>query len=354
MTYDNIHNQQPDVDYTEEYRTIAATFIRRELGLLIGSGMSTADAPGVGIPTGSEMAKLMLRRAVMGDEDASNELLDKLAEKYPFEAIADFLVKKHPYHDFAAWLTENGGLADATPLPSHAKLAQLYELSPNSFPRRIFTTNFDTLLEDSLGEEIAIGITSENPGDLVLAKKKDLVAVVHLHGSIKYPKSLVYGERELTTTEGPLFDLFRASLATEIFVLVGYSLTDTNLRRVFFDVQRVVRVRSGLGKRTFAVSPADGNPATPNTAAGVARAIWGLRDTEHLPISAAQFFEKVFEAIDTFVLVDLRRRVAKALGKDEHTLLKMLETAAKPFGVIKPDDLLVYLSYIVPRLGEGK
>jgi len=288
----------------------------------------------------------MLRRAVLGDEkDASKPHVDGLADKYPFEAIAEYLRTKLPYHDLAEWLREEGGFAAARPRAAHQSLRELYELVPHRFPKTVFTTNFDTLIEDVFGDAYAHCITSENVAELQQARKEGKIAVVHLHGCTKYPKSIISGERQLATLEGPVFDLLRGALAIDIFVLVGYSLRDTNLRDVFFDVQRVADTRLGLKKRTFAVSPEEGHSRDETDEAGIAKTIWKLRDVDHIAASAVGFFQSVFSAAENVLTIEMRDEVAKALGKDAATLDKMLESAAQPIDVIKPIDLLVYLHY---------
>ena len=151
--------------YGENYKTIAGSLIRQELGLLLGAGMSAES----GIDIGSEMAKRMLRRAVLGDrqeDNQSNPVIEDLALKYPFESISRLLVTKLPYrqHGLGSWLRskDGGKLEVAKPTEAHKRLHDLYRLLPHRFPKMIFTTNFDTLIEDEFGEEESIGITSEN------------------------------------------------------------------------------------------------------------------------------------------------------------------------------------------------
>lgn len=326
--------------YAEHYRTIAESLVGGDLGLLIGAGMSKEGK----IPDGQELARRMLRRALGRDEgDESNEQIDQFAKVYPFEAIAEFLSQKKK-GKFVNWLKTKGGLSHGEPATSHKKLHDLYELVPN-FPGSIFTTNFDTLIEDAFPEERVCCITSENLGDLSDARDNDKISVIHLHGCIKYPRSIVFGERELSTLEGPIQDLFRAALATETFVLIGYSLADTNLRSVFFDVQRVADTRYGLQRRTFSVSPCDGDVANDESEAGVERQIWNQRDVDHIPATATEFCTTLFEAVENYINVVIREKVARALDETTDALEGLLETAAAPFATITKNDMLLYLFY---------
>jgi hypothetical protein len=338
---------------TEVYRAIAGSFWRGEVGLLIGAGMSAESDVGLG----STIARRMLRRAVLGEqqEDVSNPVIDQLAVQYPFEAIAEFLKEKVEYQDIAGWLRVQGGLGAVHPSKAHYLLRDLYGLVPASFPKVIFTTNFDTLIEDAFESE-AVCVTRVNLRDLIKARESGKIAVVHLHGALKHPDSIIAGEAALLDAEGPLFDLLRGALSTDIFVLAGYSLADTNLRSIFFDVQRVSKTRQGLQKRTkrtFAVSPAAGEYNDDASEASIARVMWKQRGVEHIPVGAGQFMALLYEATHNFIRFEMRQRVADKLGKTPEALDNLLDTAAKPFGVISPNDLLVYLYYSLTGL-EGK
>lgn len=339
--------------YKAALGSIAESLVRGEIGILIGAGMSTES----GVPAGSRMAKRMLRRAVFGPgtEDADDRpefsTIDSLAAQYPFEAISRLLQEHHQYKSFAAWLQEKGGLRTAEASAAHKKLHELYVYQRHNFPRFLFTTNFDMLIEEAFGDE-AIGVTTDNLHDLRKAREQNKVAVVHLHGSIDYPKSIIVGEGLLSHVEGPLFDLLRGALATEVFVLVGYSLADTNLRSVFFDVQRISETRFGLRKQTFVVSPAEGDSGDPATEAGLAQAIWAQRDVDHLPVRASTFFADLFDAVTDFLRIEVKDAVARALNVQTDTLDSMLRTAAEQFAIIEPFDLLVYLYYTLPPHGK--
>lgn len=336
--------------YQEAYTTIAECLRRSDIGFLIGAGMSLDS----GIEIGCELAKRMLRRASLGAPavDKEHPTLDILASSYPFEAIAEYLVEKLSDHDIAQWLCEDkqGGFDNAEPNNAHKYLHELWALIGRKFPSIIFTTNFDHLIEDEFGSD-AVCITSINISSLARVREQEKLAVVHLHGCVKFPDSIIFGEKEQSTVEGPVFDLFRATLATEVFVMIGYSLNDINIRHVFFDVQRVAKTRRGLNKRTFAISPASGNLQDPVSERAFVKKIWEMRGIEHLSLSANDFFKRLYEVSDQFALTQMRDKVAFNMKKTPDTLDAMLESATEPFDVIEPQDLLEYLYY---ALGSEK
>jgi NAD-dependent SIR2 family protein deacetylase len=345
-------NRRPDNLYQEAYASIAEHLRKGDVRFLIGAGMSRDG----GIDLGGGLAKRMLRRAALGPREVDNAhpTLDKVATSYPFEAIAEYLGKKLGNEAFVKWLCEKkqGGFDNAKPKDPHKYLYELWaSLGPKFLPM-VFTTNFDALIEDEFGSD-AMCVTSENMSALAEAKQGNKLAVVHLHGCVKFPKSIVFGEEKQTTLEGPVFDQFRASLATEVFVLIGYSLSDTNLRHVFFNVQRVAKTREGLTKRTFAAAPAGGSLEDPASEVTIAKEIWLQRGVDYLAVSAAEFFERVSADSGELAFMRMRDVVADALKKSPDTLNKMLESAAKPFEVIEPRDLLEYAyCAVAPGIAE--
>ena len=344
--------------YQEQIGTIADSFTRSELGLLIGAGMSIGSQ----IPDGLAMAQRMLRRAVLGrDQEANDQCaqVEKLAARYPFEAVAQFLNRKLAHHDLVNWLREQGNIGKAKPNDAHRHLRELRDHYPHVFPKIIFTTNFDTLIEDELnngrpaGHERARCLSSDNITDLPVARAARQIVVAHLHGCVTYPRSIVFGEKELATQRGTMFDLLRSALATDIFVIVGYSLGDTDLRTLFFDIQDIVETRRGLSKRTFAVSPAAGRLDDSRSEAAIAREFWDQRgNVEHLAMSAAEFLSTLSEAVTNHVMLKLKQEVAASLKMDIATLQSILQSAAEGFRVVKPEDLLIYLYYSLSPLEE--
>jgi hypothetical protein len=339
--------------------TIAKRLQRGEVGFLFGAGMSY----GTGICLGPELSKRMLRCKTLGVEKVDQEIphIDKIATSFPFEAIAELCSKskKNPTMDLLGLLQEIGGMKHAKLVKVHEHLLELYFLLGPNFPRELFTTNFDPLIEnalnnDSLKEPRAITVTTENLDDLHRAKEENKIAVVHLHGCISHPKSIICGEMRLATLEGTLLDLFKGHLSKDVFVFVGYSLSDTNLRYIFFDIQRESESRNRIKKDTFVVSPADGSLDDDCSEVSIIKSIWGLRgNVTHLPLSAEDFFYSLNLAIRNSVLFQARELVAQRLGTEPKVVDHMLESATADFQDLRPEDLLIYLFYVLTPLKVG-
>lgn len=329
--------------YLAEFDEISKGLANGEVGFFFGAGMSQ----GSGIHLGPELAKRMLRSAVYGVTRVEKESkIDDLATKYPFEAIAEFCRRKNNYQDLSEWLLEQGGIRKAEPIGAHKELHKLYDYLWPRFPSVLFTTNFDRLIEMELGDNKAVTVTTENLYDLRVAKKENKVAVVHLHGCVSYPKSLVAGEINQATLQGPLFDLLRAELAKDVFIFVGYSLSDTNLRQLFFDIQRISQTRYGLNKKTYIVSPAEGKLDDAGSEATIAREIWRLRGATHLALTAYDFFKSLRTATQNFLHYKAKAEVAERLvGGSIETLDSLLEGIAEKYSELEAKDLLLYLYY---------
>jgi len=106
-------------------------------------------------------------------------------------------------------------------------------------PFRAITTNYDLLIETILGEQNCISIT---PG-LPIPRANSHSKIYHVHGSIKSPQNMVvtssdyfnfinresYFSRKLSTT-----------LHENTVVILGYSLSDTNLKAILNDYKQSV------------------------------------------------------------------------------------------------------------------
>jgi hypothetical protein len=338
--------------YAAEIERIAGGLLRGEIGFLFGAGMSI----GSGISSGPEMAKKMLRFAVLGETKTTQPVpdIDEIATKYPFEAVSELCRTAGLFRDLSKWLKEYGGFKDPKQTKAHDDLKELYTFLIHHFPQILFTTNFDTLIEDALGREKggenSLPITSENLSDFHTARQEKKIAVIHLHGCIEYPGSLISGEERQAIAEGMLFDLFRSELAKQVFVFVGYSLSDTNLRSLFFDIQRVSKTRQGLDKRMYAVSPAKGDLSDPHSEASIAKKIWDLRDVTHLALRADEFFESLLQATVDFTVYKAKEYVSEKLRIDGESLQKMAQSLAEQVKyVIKWQDIILYLYYTLVR-----
>lgn len=131
-------------------------------------------------------------------------------------------------------------------LSDHQALARIPHFS------RIFTTNYDTLLEDTYGERMNVVRCSE---DCVKDLKE--VNLYKIHGDLACPDQLVITRNDyddLLSTEknqavwNKVFDAFVSSDV----LFIGYSLDDTNVQRVLKAVLDAVGAKR---RRVFLIAP---------------------------------------------------------------------------------------------------
>lgn len=127
---------------------------------------------------------------------------------------------------------------DATITNTHRLLARLPV-------RTVWTTNYDTLLEEAFRElekRVDVKVTSEN---LAITKPGRAVTIYKMHGDISQPQNAVLTKEDYETYE-VMRELFtttlKGDLVTKTFLFVGFSFTDPNIEYV------LSRVRSLLGR----------------------------------------------------------------------------------------------------------
>jgi hypothetical protein len=322
-----------------EIAQIATQLVKGRLGLLIGAGMSV---PSAGIP-GSALSKKLVWKALFKHkhvplDPAFEEQLVSVSSKYPLEAIAEACSQVFAYgeHELQA-LLENVVFPDGS--HRHAGHTALASIVNRYALRTIYTTNWDTLLEDAIGTGVAESITESDLRRLDEVYDSGHVAVVHLHGT--FTKTPLVREPDLMDPEKPLFQLFLADLIKKAFVFVGYSLSDPNIRALYWRSRQMLSTRDKqLNKLTYVVSPAQ-NDVERRTAS----AVWHERGARYIPMGAEDFFAALQAEAATHALSalkdDLRRRLN--VGPDE--LRKKIDQVLVSFPEFGSEDqVLFYLA----------
>src|SRR6266511_282573 len=165
---------------TSALARIARALVDRHAGFLFGAGMS-APAPS-NVPTGKSLASKLLSR-FFENRSVSPEQLQHLAETVPFECIAQAVEnlpgKKRA--DLTAYLTELMFESDPPINESHKKFLSVYNWGGEPRLRRIYTTNFDKLLEKAFAVR-GVTVTERNANEIDTIEAQDRVPVLHLHG----------------------------------------------------------------------------------------------------------------------------------------------------------------------------
>lgn len=324
---------------------IAGELAHRRIGFLFGAGMSIQSG---GISGRQVAFELILRSLYKHEADkeevdqAVKQNIDAVASKYPLEAIASGIQSEFPFQgtELNSILKEVVFRGEAPELHAgHTDLASIMALL--NTPRLLFTTNWDTLIEDAL-EDRAVTITHNNFRSIfkddVLSNR---IGVVHLHGT--FEDDPLIEETDLMSTDRPLFSLFVAELMTKSFVFVGYSLSDPNMRALYFAVNEILmKQRVHLGKITYVVFPARNDVDRT-----VSAATWGARKAKYIPLPANEFFKRLHEQLEMKGIKELKEELRKRLSLTQQELDDKVNEIKSVFPDLGTNEqVLVYLDTI--------
>lgn len=281
---------------------------------------------GGGIP-GQELAFQLILHSLYKHEADKSKLDEALKQKiyaaarrHPLEAIASGIVPELPFRNSdLADILRSVVFADKKPEPreAHTHLASI--MSRLNIPRLLFTTNWDTLIEDVLGDR-AVTITNSADISRLEETTSNKIGVVHLHGTFSEP---VIKESDLMSCDQPLFSLFLAELMTKSFVFVGYSLSDPNMRALYIKVNEILtRQRPNLGKTTYIVFPSEDDVDRT-----LSDAVWNSpsRNAKYIPLGAREFFIRLKEQMEIKGIKQLKDELAKRLDLGESDLNSKIE-----------------------------
>ena len=117
----------------------------------------------------------------------------------------------------------------------------------------IITTNYDTLLEDTYGEDCYVIRTTEDcvhiPGDKVIVYK--------IHGDLKSKDNIILTKRDYTNffeggRNSELWSVVKTELLRHDVLFAGYSVEDENIFKI---VEKINREASCTDHRFYAVAP---------------------------------------------------------------------------------------------------
>jgi hypothetical protein len=225
-----------------------------QLGLLIGAGFSS-DAQG--LPLGTELAAKLVQ------ETLGTGLADVLVQETPKcdDAEADSIARKYGLGIAAQrFLDECADQRDQLVSTLREQLksrsekesqpqTDLHSIVSNSNIKRIFTTNYDPLIENALGP-IARPVTETISALREFDKEtRRLVGVFHLYGTVE---SARITEEELRRP-GIFLEELRHELISKTFVMLGYSFRDESIVHIFEEIRNLL-IETKQERKTFLVS----------------------------------------------------------------------------------------------------
>jgi len=301
-----------EIDIDNNIAHIAKELIRGRVNFLFGAGMSIQSG---GIP-GTELAFKLITRSFyqqFSEDELPKDIEEQIrnaAGLYPLEAIAAGVEEHIPFQE-----TELTSMLkqvvfcgkDPQIHQGHKDMAVLVERL-NS-PRLLFTTNWDNLIEMALGR-IAVTVTNMNFMNIDLDETlQDNIAVAHINGT--FEQGPLIKEDDLMSIDKPLFSLFLAELMAKTFVFVGYSLSDPNIRSLYFRANKILTTqRIQMNKKTYVVYP-----CKDEVDRRIATATWSApsRNAIHIPLAADEFFKRLRDQVENKAVVKRKHQIAERL-----------------------------------------
>jgi hypothetical protein len=332
----------PDQSVNAMIWQIAGEIRRKRVSFFFGAGMS-CSAPS-NIPSGATLGGRIVNELFPERVDEKTAL--NLADAFPLEILAESMEMYDIYKrsGLDRFLTKQIDSAGSQTNAGHTALAGL---AP--YLTRIYTTNFDQLIERELGDGC---VSAVRPQDLVKidkAQHKDIPAILHLHGAVPGPYSIT--ESELLTQKIPFLQFLNSDLMTHTFVFVGYSLVDPDFRPVYFEVMKTVRDNRELDKKTYIVSMIE-----QGLARDLAQKCWAARAFDLIPMDAGEFMQALRVAVRYYEHRDEFQEVATRMhgrGADPRTLANEIKSVTSRLADMEGEDVLDCLEELT-RKGASK
>lgn len=195
----------------ELYSDLVQQFARGNGTVFVGAGASIP----AGLPSWSGLLAPLKRQISDCPDDVSAE------------DIAHLYAMEHGSHRLVEYLQRELSGPRFRPTRVHRELVQL------PIPR-IFTTNFDNLLEQAAWDARIKYHVVVNEADVSFNDTSTL-QIVKLHGDLAHPESLVIATPEYESffrRRPALSDLVKVELQTRTVLFLGYSFNDENLRQI--------------------------------------------------------------------------------------------------------------------------
>jgi hypothetical protein len=240
-------------------KSLRQAYREGKLILFAGAGVSA----GLGLPTGPELAAEMARHL---QEDPGT-----FCDYGDVRALAEYYRLRCGIEPLREWMMGEWHRPDID-----IRQSEIHRLIVQANFHSIYTTNFDRWLEiahETYGKPYAKVATVK---DLAALAGSDVRPIIKFHGDVDDPDSMVLDESsyfERLSFESPLDLKLRADLLVHPVLFVGYSISDINIRMLFWKLAKLWRTSRG----------AEDRPASylvwhrENPVAGVVLAEWGIQ-----------------------------------------------------------------------------
>ena len=188
----------------------------------IGSGISAPS----GFPTWKELLEPLIK-----------ELNIKITNNDDLTEIAQYIVNKY---------TGNKGplLSDIiNAFKKDKKINEYHEIIIRTKLKKIWTTNFDLLLEKAFNNYNIDYIVKTNDNDFLKNNKTEQVQIIKMHGCIdKNPNDIVFTQEDYEDffiQKPAIAGQLRTDLLNNSFLFIGYNFGDSNLKNILIETRRL-------------------------------------------------------------------------------------------------------------------
>ena len=185
--------------------------------IFVGAGLSV----GAGLPTWSKLVAPLKKEIEDCPEDIS-----------PLD-VAQYYQNEHGPAQLASQLARQLDVPSGTTSEAHRLVVRLQ-------PCRIYTTNFDNLLEAACEAEKRKHQRITNPAQLALASA-DKIGLIKLHGDLEDPEKMVLTAEtfeDYFSSHAILAKKFSSDLMENTVLFLGYSFTDPDMRTILRSVRK--------------------------------------------------------------------------------------------------------------------
>ena len=200
-------------------------FIQKgKLTLFVGAGFSLK----AGAPSVSELKEAFIEDFPAAERDALQNLgLDEITEKYVKEICGGSRNELNT-------ILEQKFLFDRKDMSDHELLTKIPHI------KRIFTTNYDSLLEDTYGPKCCQVIRHSKDEAYIDDNK---VTIFKIHGDFEAKDDIIITQSDYNKFVGGdhdkyLWDFLKTEFVTRNFLFLGYGLKDSNVLDSLFDVEK--------------------------------------------------------------------------------------------------------------------
>jgi len=192
--------------------------------LFAGAGVSA----GLGLPTWPELVNEMARQLGYQPEE--------FAGYGDYRALAEYYKLEKGFEPLKRWMATEWHKSDID-----IKQSEIHRLIVRGRFHRIYTTNFDRWIEAAHEVHGKKYLKISNVQDMTRATN-NVCQIVKFHGDLDSQGPIVLDETsyfDRLSFESPLDLKLRADLLGHSVLFVGYSISDTNIRMLFYKLSKM-------------------------------------------------------------------------------------------------------------------